>query len=191
MRTAITDGEMSNLSMDFGQLLCWGLADFQPLTEKEIKAGKKPWKNLRVLELDDYQRRRWDDRGLATRVRDELSKYDLIVTWNGVRFDIPALNTRLHRWGRKEFLPKRHKDLMYTARYKLRLSNATQDNVAKFYNIEARYGVAKTPMQPEQWTMALGGHYPSFRYIVRHCENDIKVLAALWQEMLPIAGEIK
>lgn len=177
--------------MDFGQLLCWGIADFQPLTAREVKAGRKPWRNVRVFRLSNYDERRWDDRDLAVRVRDTLAEYDLIVTWNGVRFDIPALNTRLHRWGEQEFIPKRHKDLMYTARYKLRLANATQDNVATFYRIPQKFGVSKTPMRPEQWTMALGGHRPSFEYIVRHCANDVKVLAALWHEMLPIAGEIK
>ena len=177
---------MSNLSMDFGQLLCWGIAEYQSPTK-----GKPPWANVRVLTLQDYANKRWDDKGLALAVRRALQDYDIIVTWNGIRFDIPALNTRLGRWGAAEYIPRRHKDLMYTARYKLRLTSASQENVAKHYNIQRRYGVGKTPMQPGQWTMAMGGHRPSYQYIIRHCANDIKVLAALWQEMKDIAGEIK
>lgn len=191
MRVLFTDGEMTNLQMDFGQLLCAGLAEYNPIGPDDWKKGKKPWRNVRILQLRDYHGHRWDDKSLACAWRDEMRKYDLIVTWNGVRFDVPALNTRLARWGQTEFVPRRHKDLMYTARFRLRLASASQENVAKFYNIRERYGVGKTPMEPGQWTMAMGGHLPSYRYILTHCANDIKVLAALWHEMKDIAGEIK
>ena len=130
MRLAIVDGEMSNLNMDFGQLLCWGIAEYRPVTAASIVRGKRPWMNVRVLTLEDYDKKRWDDRGLAQAAAREMSQYDVLVTWNGVRFDIPALNSRLGRWGIKEFIPKRHKDLIYSARYKLKLSSASQENVA-------------------------------------------------------------
>lgn len=191
MRIAFTDGEMTNLSADFGQLLCAGIAEYNPVTAREIAKGARPWKNVRVLELPDYANRRWVDGPLAIAWRDALEEYDIIVTWNGVRFDLPFLNTRLVRYGAKEYVPRRHKDLMYTARFRLKMTNAQQDTISKFYRVPERYGVQKTPMYPEQWCKAMGGHRPSYQYIITHCANDIKVLAALWQEMKDIAGEIK
>jgi uncharacterized protein YprB with RNaseH-like and TPR domain len=176
---AFTDGEMSNLSADFGQLLCACVVEYA--------ADRPTGVNLRTFALGDYDKRRWDDRSLAVAWRDALEEYDVIVTWNGIRFDLPFLNTRLRRWGLRELRSPKHRDLMFTARYKLRLSNAKMDTVAQFLKCK----VHKTPMQPEQWTMAMGGHHPSYRYIIRHCQNDVKVLAEAWAKMKHLVGEIK
>jgi hypothetical protein len=179
MRIAFTDGEMSNLSADFGQLLCACIVEYCP----ERSTGRR----LQTFLLDDYERRRWDDRSLALRWRNALEQYDLIVTYNGIQFDIPFLNTRLRRWGQRELRCPRHKDLLYTARYKLRLSNNQLATVARFH----RCTVVKTPMEPEWWTMALGGHRPSYRYIIRHCQNDVRVLAEVWEKMKHLVGDIR
>lgn len=191
MRIAFTDGEMSNLRADFGQLLCAAITEFNPLSARQLKAGRKPWTNTRLFQLDDYAGRRYDDRGLAIRWRDALEEYDVIVTWNGLQFDIPFLNTRLQRWKQRELRTPKHRDLMYTARYKMRLASSSLESVATHLNLHARYGVKKTRMEPERWTEALGGRYGAYRYILHHCVLDVKVLAACWQEMKHLVGEIK
>lgn len=180
---------MSNLDANFGQLLSACIIEYRPV----LKPGDKPWieSSLQTLMLDDYEHRRWVDRGLAARWAKALAKYDVIVTWNGVRFDMPFLSTRLKSWNLKEFVAKRHKDLMYTARYGLRLNNATLDNVATFLDIHKKYGIRKTRMEPKKWVMAMGGHRPSYDYIWRHCQIDVKVLAAVWEELRPFIREIK
>ena len=183
MRIAFTDGEMSNLNADFGQLLCACIVEYQP--------GARPWKNLRIFGLDDYTGKRWVDRGLARNWRDALQDYDVVVTWNGLKFDVPFLNTRLQRWGLKEIILSKHKDLMYTARFKMRLHSASLESVSSHLRIHDKYGIAKTKMDPERWTMALGGHRPSYRYIIQHCILDVKVLAAVWEETKHLVTEIK
>lgn len=179
MRVGFTDGEMSNLAADFGQLLCACICEYKP--------SPPFYTGLRTFTLHDYTDRRWDDRSLAREWRNAMEEFDIIVTWNGIKFDVPFLNTRLRRWGDKEVLIKHHKDLMYTARYKLRLSNAKLDTVAQFL----RCKVHKTPMQMERWTMAMGGHEPSYGYILRHCQNDVKVLAEVWEKSKHLVTEIK
>lgn len=192
MRIAFTDGEMSNLDANFGQLLCACVVEYRPLTDAQLKAGQKPWTNLRTFTLADYKDKRWDDRGLAIEWRDALEQYDIIVTWNGVKFDVPFLNTRLRvRWNERELRAPKHKDLMYTARFKLRMNNATLDNIAASLGVYKKYGTEKTRMQPEQWTMAMGGHLPSYKYIIHHCQEDVKVLAGVWQELKHLVTEIK
>lgn len=179
MRIAFTDGEMSNLSADFGQLLCACVCEYKP--------SAPYYTNLRTFTLKDYEKRRWDDKSLALQWRDALEQYDIVVTWNGIKFDVPFLNTRLQRWGCKEVRVQRHKDLMYTARYKLRLSSAKLETVSKFYNVEDE----KTKMEPERWTMAMGGHKASYNYIIDHCKRDVKVLAQVWEKSKHLVVEIK
>ena len=190
-RIGFVDGEMSNLQADFGQLLCACIVEYQPLTPKQVKAGRKPWSGLRTFTLKDYKGKRWDDRSLAIDWRDAMEEYGLIVSWNGIKFDVPFLETRLRRWGLGSPSIKRHKDLLYTARYKLRLASNSLESVSTYLDIHQKYGIGKTRMEPERWTMAMGGHEASYKYIVTHCQLDVKVLAAVWQEISHLVSEIK
>jgi len=184
MRIVFTDGEMSNLSADFGQLLCACTVEYNPADRK------KPWANLQTFILRDYDNTRWDDKSLAMAWRNSLEDYDIAVTWNGIRFDVPFLETRCRRWSLKSPAIPRHKDLLYTARYKMRLHANKLDDVAEHLQIERKYHVKKTRMEPERWTMALGGHKPSYNYIITHCQNDVKVLACIWEEIKHLVTNI-
>ncbi len=179
MRIAFTDGEMSNLSADYGQLLCAALCEY--------KATTPYYSNIQLFTLKDYRGKRWDDRSLALEWRNALEEYDIVVTWNGIKFDIPFLNTRLRRWGLREVRIARTKDLLYTARYKLKLSSNSLDSVSRFLGVQAR----KTRLDPERWTMAMEGHEPSYRYILDHCKRDVKVLAQVWEKTKHLVTEIK
>jgi len=175
---------MSNLSADFGQLLCACIVEYNPANPK------RPWSNLQTFVLRDYKGKRWDDKSLTMAWRDAIQNYDVIVTWNGFKFDAPFLETRCRRWSIKSPVLPRHKDLLYTARYKMRLHANRLDDVAEHLRIEQKYGVAKTRMEPERWTMALGGHWPSYNYIITHCQNDVKVLACVWEEIKHLVAYI-
>ena len=178
MKIAFTDGEMSNLAADYGQLLCACICEYAP---------KKPfYTNLRTFSLHDYKGKRWDDKQLAIEWKNALEEYDIVVTWNGVKFDIPFLNTRLQRWDEQEVRVARHKDLMYTARYKLKLSNAKLDTVARFF----RSPDQKSFLDPERWTMAMGGHKESYDYIIKHCKLDVAVLAWVGEKSKHLVNEI-
>lgn len=179
MKVAFVDGEMSNLSADYGQLLCWCNCLYD--TEKE-GPGK-----VFTYKLHDYSKHRWDDKKLAMQIRDAIESFDLIVSWNGIKFDIPFLNTRLKYWGMKEVKVKRHKDLLYTSRFKLRLSNNKLDTVARYLGCK----VEKTSVDPARWTMALGGHKESYNYIIDHCQRDVKVLAEVYAQLKDVMGEVK
>src|SRR5437762_2950622 len=152
MRIAFTDGEMTNLSPRFGQLLCACILDYDP----QHKQGF----NLRTLKLNNFRGRRWDDKGLAMAWRDALEEYDIIVTWNGRQFDVPFLNARLARWNLRPLRSPRHEDLMYTARHHMRCMGVPNSKLA---TIAQHLGlpVQKSELLPEHWVMAAGGHVPS------------------------------
>jgi len=179
MRVVFIDGEMSNLSADYGQLLCWCHCEYDPIKDRPGK--------LTTFTLHDYRGKRWDDLSLAKEITTALQQYDLIVSWNGIKFDLPFLNTRLQYWKQREAKVKRHKDLLYTARYKLRLSNNKLDTVARYLGCS----VEKTSVDPARWTMALGGHYPSYQYIVDHCQRDVRVLGEVYSKLKDLMGEVK
>jgi len=182
MKIAFTDGEMTNLNPKFGQLLCACVLAYNP---EDDRGGR-----LTTLVLDDYVTQRWDDSGLARAWRDEIEQYDIIVTWNGKHFDLPFLDARLGEYGLRPLQAPRHEDLMFTFRRHLRcmhIANSKLDTVAR----HLRLPVQKTPMIPQQWVKAIGGHRPSYDRIITHCEHDVRVLAAAWPRAKHLVREIK
>lgn len=170
MRTCVFDLETSGLSADFGILLC-GVV-------KEI--GKK----AKVFRLDDYtdwNKKRFDDSKLAQAIKKELESYDIAVSWNGYRFDTPFLNSRL-KWHNKELIVRgkpRHIDLMYQAKYKLRLHDSRLDTVARFLGCDNE----KTRLDGLNWVRAMTGDRKSFNVIVKHCVLDCKVLEEVFNKL--------
>src|SRR3989304_5302247 len=88
-----------NWGADLGFLLCMG------------------WKWLGESRVHIESIRKWnagtfmDDLPLAERCRDILEKADMIITYNGLRFDVPFLQSRLLLGGSKPMSPIAHTDL--------------------------------------------------------------------------------
>src|SRR6266403_1464490 len=110
MRIGLWDIESSSLDAEYGQLLCAVIGEYRS------EAPLAP--QLKVYTLADYENCRWDDRSLACNMRDDLEQFDLVLTYNGARFDLPFLNTRLIETGERGARLRRHKDLLYVMRHK-------------------------------------------------------------------------
>jgi len=174
MRIGFFDGEMTNLNADYGQLLCWCICEYDT---------KKPYyTNMRTFKLHDYKNARWDDSGLAKDIKEAMSEYDLVVSWNGRRFDIPFLNTRLEDAQLDTYKVNRHLDLLYTSRFKLKLSNNKLDTVSKYLKAPAN----KTFLDPVTWRRAMGGDKKSYEYIIKHCQIDVAILAHVYHRLRPM-----
>lgn len=167
------DTEMSNLDADFGQILCW---------VAKTETGKKT-----VFRFDQQlaHRRKFDptysDQEIAAQIRDYLdaSVGDVWVTYNGKRFDVPYINTRLIIHGEKPLDKGMHHDPLYSARFRLKLSSNRLDTVAKTLRVDA----SKTAIEPQYWVPALRGHKPSMDYVVDHCERDVEVLEQVFNKL--------
>lgn len=125
-----------------------------------------------------------DDSGLAGWLKDELEKYDILVSWNGKLFDAPFINARLMRG---LMLPVRsdmkHVDLMYYAKGQfMRIGSAKLDNVAKFFKVENQ----KTPISWDSWALAATGDDTALAEVMEHCDADVLVLRDVFERMKPL-----
>ncbi len=192
MRIAFVDLETSGLDADgWNTVLCACIAEYQPPAWRDGTLVRPPWGRIRTFSREDFTEPLWEDRQLCTAIYQAIVEYDVTVTWNGLKFDEPFLATRLREYGVEAARWPRHKDLMYTARYKLRLSSTSLDNVARHLGIERKYGVAKTALDRQLWRRAIRGDARAYRYVLRHCREDVKVLPAVWEELKSLVSEIK
>lgn len=174
MKVVSFDLECSNLNADFGIILAGCMLTW---TEKKPKRS-----DVIVYRIDDYksyETRKWDDRQLVKDIRDELDDADILVSWNGRRFDIPFLNGRLMAWNEKTLKPHKHCDIMYQSRYKMKLHSSRLAAVQSFLGLEDE----KTEMKPKMWMKAVTGDKQSMNYIIDHCIRDVLVLNEAYEKL--------
>ena len=120
-----------------------------------------------------------DDRELVRAYAEALNSYDILVSWNGILFDIAVLNSRLAYWqaqdgkGPRRVDPNMHIDLMYyaTGRFN-RLGRKSLQNVSEYFEV----GSEKTPLRIRTWNGAMQGKPEDYAKIVEHCDRDVQVL---------------
>ena len=142
---------------------------------------------LKTFELADFKVERWDDLSLAIALRDELEQYDLAISYNGARFDVPFLNTRLAEYGEQGLVLLRHKDLLYTMRGKFRLGSNRLARVTQFFFGQTQ----KTAIDPKTWRRAICGRRKDYDYIIDHCKLDVIELARVWDRVRTVAGALR
>lgn len=175
MRIAAFDLETSGLEGDWASILC---GSFCVIGSNNLKEVGKVYTMTRVVRPKDP----FDDASLATRLRNEVLKYNVIVTWNGKLFDLPFLNARLLKAGAEDCNPQMHLDMMwYAAGNSARLSSRKLDNVAKFFKtMNQKYDV-----MPEQLQAARYGDPAALQEVIKHCEVDVKILRDVYWKLIP------
>lgn len=151
----------------WSRFLCGSVADhFGNVTT--ISVATHPGKNV----LDD---------GPAVKAYAELiSKFDILVSWNGKLFDVPRINARLAYHGLPLLYPRMHIDAMYLAKGSMfNIGRKSLANAEAFF--EAKNG--KTPLSPRIWDKADHGDDEEFDTIVRHCEADVLVLREIFDKL--------
>ena len=177
MRIAAFDIETTDLKAMMGLLLC---GSFQPIVPEEHGSAE-------AYTLFDplgpkVKKDANPDKALAIALRNEVEKYDVIVTWNGKMFDIPFLNARLLKHHERPVRVKFHFDAMYQAGYSAnRIGSKKLVNVQKFLDCTE----AKTEIDWDVWKLAIMGDDEALAQVIEHCEQDVKVLAEVYWRLLP------
>lgn len=168
------DIEASNLSADFGIILCVGF--------KEVGKGKAD-----VLNILHYTDKSGDlikaEKELLKDVSKRLLDCDAWLTHYGTWYDNVFVNTRL-LYHKLPVLPPNfaHMDTWKIARNRLKLRNNRLITISDFLGTKDE----KNAIKPEQWIRALGGHKKSMDYIVEHCRRDVLVLEEVYERLKPL-----
>lgn len=175
MRIVAIDLETTDLKAMMGVLLC---GSFQPIIPPEYDQPEA----YTLFDSDPDLKDANPDKELAVGLRDEIEKYDCIVTWNGKMFDIPFLNARLLKHHERPVRVKFHFDAMYQAGYSAnRIGSKKLVNVQKFLDCTE----AKTDIVWDVWKLAIKGDDEALAQVIEHCEQDVKVLAEVYWRLLP------
>ncbi len=182
MRIAAFDIETTGLNATFGHILCTSFC--------EIDTAKRRWMQPYTLRLDSpdyFTGDPIDDSRLVGAVIQELGKYNLLLSWNGKRFDLRMLNSRALKYR----LPPTHRyvqwhlDLMQ--HYKLHSrAGWSLDKASRFLHTTE----SKTELDPDIWARAGLLHTDAMDLVVEHCEADVATLCEVYWHILPMIKNV-
>src|ERR1051326_7099605 len=166
------DIEATHLTANVGRILC---CSFKPL-------GKPAY----TFSATDYRKKDvYDDSALASAIRDELEKYDIIVGWNSRGFDIKYISARCLRAGLRIKKQQYHIDGMWAFATKAAAWRGLK-SVQNF--VLPKEGTKKTSIAWEQCMRALGWYKArreaAMAEIIDHCEKDVIVLEEVYRVLV-------
>lgn len=166
------DIEASNLSADFGIVLCCGF--------KYVGKGKPTVVGvLDFMKPSDGGDLIKAEKRLLVAMSERLLEADVWLSHFGKdgRFDLNFINSRL-LYHNLPVLPVKHPqiDTWKISRDHLKLRNNRLVTISEFL----RTGDSKNAIKPEHWLRALGGHKASMAYIQEHCRLDVLVLEEVY-----------
>lgn len=173
---AVFDIETTNLGADFGIILC--------AVVKPIGNGFKP----RIFRLDNYVKNtRNEDKLLVKDLKRELSRHDFLISYNGARFDIPFINTRLMYHKLTPMQAKLHIDMYRIAKSNFRMWRKGLAQVIGLLDIPEK----KTLIEPKYWRWAMMGDKQAMNKVVEHCIQDVLSLEMASNRLIPLVKNIK
>ena len=157
---AVFDLETTDLSADFGRLLCGSILSY-------------PSMEMRTFRYDDYNKDPHDDRLLACDIRDHLERHHITCGYYSKGFDVPFINTRLLVHGERRLAQGLHIDPIWFYRgwRGMKVRSSKMKVIAKVLKLDEQ----KMDVPDEVWINARHGDKDAMDIICERCESDVRV----------------
>lgn len=166
MKVVFFDIEAGGLKAPFDQVLC---ACFKPYQKKPYALSRSPKDTT--------------DKKLCQQIKQELEKYDVIVTYYGLNYDKPFVNSRLLKHKLKPLKRQLHIDCYRIAKklFKFTLHSRRLVTICEHLGIKG-----KTRVEPDLWEKmkyaAEAEKGKCLKEIVNHCLWDVKTLEEAFEQ---------
>lgn len=118
-----------------------------------------------------------NDKELCIKLKEELEKQDVLVSYYGLGFDLNFLNSRLMHYRLEPLKMKFHIDMYQVIKKFAALHSRRLESVSKFLGIKGKGG-----LEPELWVKAAyDGDKEAIAKIKQHCKADVEVLEQLYE----------
>jgi DNA polymerase elongation subunit (family B)/predicted RNA-binding Zn-ribbon protein involved in translation (DUF1610 family) len=113
-----------------------------------------------------------------------LDEADIVVTYNGKKFDIPTLNKEFLEGGYAPPAPYKQVDLYRVARSKFRFASNKMDHLAHRLGLKTKIRHSGH----ELWVRCMAGDKKAWLKMERYNKRDVLILDHLYRRMLPWIG---
>jgi DNA polymerase elongation subunit (family B) len=126
----------------------------------------------------------YDRKTLLKIAHELLEAADIVVTYNGKKFDVPTLNKEFLEGGMPPPAPYKHVDLYRTAKSRFRFASNKMDHLAHQLGIKAKIRHSGH----ELWVRCMAGDEDAWLKMERYNKRDVYILDKLYYKMLPWIG---
>jgi len=152
-------------------ILCW--------CAKCLETGEKYFASL--PDYNDYKQNKTNDKKLMLDLHKVMQNVDIVVTQNGIKFDLPKINTRFLKHGIKPVKPFKNVDTLLIAKKFFAFSSNKLDYMGKFLGIGKKVATGGFSL----WKGCINGDQRCWDKMVKYCMNDVLLLEKLYKRMLP------
>lgn len=118
---------------------------------------------------------------MLEKAHDLIDQADIVVHYNGTRFDMPTLNKEFILAGMKPPAPYKQVDLLRTARQQFRFASNKLDYVAQALGVGCKVKHAGQGL----WTACMAGDDAAWRKMERYNRGDVTLLEKVYDAMMP------
>ena len=150
--------------LDMWDMMCW--------SAKWVGEGTPVFH--RSEHFDGYQ-------NMLGTIHSLLDQADMVLTYNGKRFDMPRVRTLFALEGYGPFAEPRHIDLDTTMKRVFDFPSHSLDFTSKAFGFEGKHTTGY-----ELWRRCLIDNDPeAWKEMIAYCDNDVELLEKLYYKVLP------
>lgn len=160
----------------------WGLFDqniapsFIDETQRMLCFGVKTYKKP-TLVVDE----RIGRKEMLEKLRDEITSADLLVSWNGAKYDTRMVNREFIKEGLTPPAPPKEVDLMRIAKQRFAFASNKLDFVAQELGVGRKVDTGGFGL----WRGVMAGDEASWKKMRRYQKGDVDLLEKLFEKMKP------
>lgn len=165
------------------QVYVWGMWDQNVQIDRLIEHGRTlcwaaKWYEDDTVYFDTEVRGR---RRMIRRIHKLMNEADIVVTYNGLKFDIPTLNNEFIKYGLDPIRPNKHIDLLRTAKSQFRLASNKLSFIAEYLNLGSKVQHKGFKL----WTGCLAGNRDDWEMMVDYNIGDVELLEKVYTRLRP------
>lgn len=124
---------------------------------------------------------RKDGDKMIQKIHGLLDKADAVLSYNGLKFDLPTLNREFLVHGLPPPSPYRHIDLYQVAKRQFRFVSNKLDWIVRSLGL----GEKVKHQGHDLWTACMAGDKEAWRLMEEYNRGDVELLISLYEKMLP------
>ncbi len=165
-------------------MYAWGFYDQNIGANQIIGSGyvlcwSAKWFGTNKILFDSVQKS--TPKRMLGRIHKLLDEADVVVHYNGVKFDIPTLNKEFLKHGFKPPAPYKQVDLLRVVRYAFRFDMNKLDFVAQALSIGAKVKHQGFDL----WVRCMDGDKAAWKKMESYNRGDVRLLERLYKRLLP------
>lgn len=181
IKTLLLDIETAPLTV-----YCWGLREQdisldQIIDTSYVLCWSAKWLGEEEILFDKTTKRRASSKGMIRRIHALLEQADVVVTFNGVKFDLPTLNKEFILHHIDQPAPYINIDLLKTARSKFRFASNKLEHLAVELGLTKKIKHSGFTM----WIKCMDMDPIAWDEMISYNKQDVVVLEALYNRVLP------